>query len=73
MKIPNHKATWQPEHSWNDFSPEAKEEHARWRKDYNTCKCGSSDLEIRDYNPRFSDGDLYCRSCGKFVRFFDAG
>jgi hypothetical protein len=38
--------------------------------------CGDTDpehREMRNYNIAFHDGDIYCTSCGGFVRMFDAG
>lgn len=40
----------------------------------NTCKrCGGTRLHMRNFDPRFRDGDLHCDSCGDFVRGYDAG
>lgn len=42
--------------------------------DRNRCKkCGSKDLEVRNYNMMWHDGDLYCKMCDTFVRTYDAG
>lgn len=37
--------------------------------------CGSppSDHEVRNYDPTWRDGDVYCTKCGVKVRNYDAG
>lgn len=37
-------------------------------KDKNGCY-----LEVRDYDPIWKDGEVICKTCGKFVCYFDAG
>jgi len=40
--------------------------------DRDTCKkCGSKDLEMKNFNQIWRDADLYCRDCGAFVRVWD--
>jgi hypothetical protein len=38
-------------------------------------KCGSEpeDHELRNYDPVWRDGDIYCKKCGTRVRTYDAG
>jgi hypothetical protein len=41
-----------------------------------TCpECGSTPdkWEVRDYDLATQTGDIYCGTCGKFVRMYDAG
>jgi hypothetical protein len=35
--------------------------------------CGSTSMEVRNYDPMCRDGDVYCRACGAYVRMYDAG
>lgn len=37
-------------------------------------KCGSppSDHQLREYDPKFHDGEVYCLKCGAYVRYWDA-
>ena len=45
----------------------------KWKKLRNTCaECNSEKLELRNHDPIWLDGDLYCEN-GHFVRTFDAG
>lgn len=38
------------------------------------CKeCGSTETEMRDYDPRWHEGEIHCAMCGVLVRHFDAG
>lgn len=40
----------------------------------NACpNCGSDDLELRDYDMKWHDGEIYCNDCGTHVRTYDAG
>ncbi len=41
----------------------------------NCPKCGAppSRQKVRNYDPDFLDGDVYCTVCGSFVRHYDAG
>ncbi len=47
-----------------------KKDNDDWR---NCPKCGSTpkDHEMRDFDPRFRDGDIYCTKCGGYVRMWD--
>lgn len=36
-------------------------------------QCGSTETAMRDYDPRWHEGDIYCAKCGVFMRHFDAG
>lgn len=45
-----------------------------FREHYNSCpQCGSTDTEVRNYDPHWSDGDVVCKKCGTYVRGYDAG
>lgn len=41
----------------------------------NCPKCGAppKDHEVRNHDPIWLDGDVYCKKCGAYVRAFDAG
>lgn len=42
--------------------------------DRRTCPvCLSKNLEVRNYDMAWHDGDIYCKDCGTYVRRFDAG
>lgn len=36
-------------------------------------KCGSTEFEMRNYSAMWHEGDIHCKSCGEFIRTFDAG
>lgn len=36
------------------------------------CGAPPSDWEIRNYDPMFRDGDIYCGKCGRYIRMYDA-
>ncbi|MFB3779679.1 MAG: hypothetical protein ACE141_18820 [Bryobacteraceae bacterium] len=39
-----------------------------------TCpKCGSTEMELRNYSMLWHDGDVHCAVCGAYVRGWDAG
>jgi len=42
---------------------------------YKPCpKCNSAEhLTIRDYDPIWHDGEVWCSRCNEFVRTYDAG
>lgn len=66
-----HKADWKlpPFES----TPEWWLKHKYWRKAFNTCAdCGSTKLELRNHDPIWGEGDLYCEN-NHFVRHFDSG
>jgi len=42
--------------------------------DRNMCKvCGGDNLELRNYDMMWHDGDIYCKDCNIRVRGYDAG
>ena len=53
-----------------------KSELLRQRAEARKCKnCGAlpKDHVVRDYDPIWLDGKVYCTKCGAFVRDYDAG
>lgn len=43
--------------------------------DYKKCpKCNKTEnLEVREYNPTWHDGEVWCKKCNVKVRNYDAG
>lgn len=35
--------------------------------------CESTSFEVRNHSLMWHDGDIYCKNCGSFIRYFDAG
>jgi ribosomal protein L37AE/L43A len=58
------------------LSEDAKkeEELIEFHRKRNTCpKCGSTEMELRNYDMMWHDGDIHCQKCGTYVRGYDAG
>ena len=36
-------------------------------------KCKHEETVIRNYDPTWHDGNIHCKKCGKFIRFYDGG
>lgn len=37
------------------------------------CEAPPQRQSVRNYDPIWMDGDVYCNDCGGFVRYWDAG
>lgn len=36
-------------------------------------KCKHEKKEVRNHNIMWHDGDVHCKACGGFIRYYDAG
>lgn len=36
-------------------------------------ECKHEQTEVRNYNMAWHDGDVHCKDCDKFIRYWDAG